>query len=72
MARFPCPEDKRATDALTEAGREKLAAAPGHVATTRHNVIDALTPERLDQPADIADAVLGRLDPDGALTRPFE
>ncbi|MFD4543754.1 MarR family winged helix-turn-helix transcriptional regulator [Streptomyces bauhiniae] len=74
VARFPCPEDKRATNArLTEAGREKLAAAaPGHVATARHNVIDALTPEQLDQLADIADAVLGRLDPDGALTRPFE
>ncbi|NEB95017.1 MarR family winged helix-turn-helix transcriptional regulator [Streptomyces bauhiniae] len=74
VARFPCPEDKRATNArLTEAGREKLAAAaPGHVATARYNVIDALTPEQLDQLADIADAVLGRLDPDGALTRPFE
>ncbi|MFF0384320.1 MarR family winged helix-turn-helix transcriptional regulator [Streptomyces sp. NPDC004286] len=74
VARFPCPEDKRATDAhLTEAGREKLAAAaPGHVATARYNVIDALTPEQLDQLAGIADAVLQRLDPDGALTRPFD
>ncbi len=73
VARFPCPEDKRATNArLTEAGREKLAAAPGHVATARYSVIDALTPEQLDQLADIADAVLQRLDPDGALTRPFD
>ncbi|MFD4788969.1 MarR family winged helix-turn-helix transcriptional regulator [Streptomyces sp. NPDC058459] len=74
VARFPCPEDKRATDArLTEAGREKLAAAaPGHVATARHHVIDALTPEQLDQLAGIADAVLERLDPEGAVVKPLD
>ncbi|MFG3043468.1 MarR family winged helix-turn-helix transcriptional regulator [Streptomyces sp. NPDC048241] len=74
VARSPCPDDKRATDArLTEAGREKLAAAaPGHVATARHNVIDALTPEQLDQLATIADAVLERLDPEGAVVKPLD
>ena len=67
VERFPCPEDKRATNArLTEAGWAKVReAAPGHVETVRHHVIDALTPEQIAQLHDIAEAVLGRLDPDG-------
>ncbi|MYT69191.1 MULTISPECIES: MarR family transcriptional regulator [unclassified Streptomyces] len=74
VARFPCPENKRATNArLTEAGQEKLAAAaPGHVETVRNNVIDALTPEQLDQLADIAGAVLERLDPNSTMTKALD
>jgi DNA-binding MarR family transcriptional regulator len=69
VERFPCPHDRRATNArLTEAGWEKVeASAPGHVETVRENVIDALTPEQITQLADIAGAILGRLDPDGKL-----
>lgn len=67
MERFPCPEDGRATNArLTEAGRVKVKqAAPGHVATVREHVIDALTDEQVAQLKEITDAILGRLDPDG-------
>lgn len=69
LARFPCPHDRRATNArLTRAGWAKVrATAPGHVRTVREHVIDALTPEQLTQLAEIGDAVLGRLDPDGTM-----
>jgi DNA-binding MarR family transcriptional regulator len=69
VERFPCPEDRRATDArLTEAGWAKVqAAAPGHVATVRSLVIDALTDDQVDQLIDIGDAVLARLDPTGSM-----
>jgi len=69
VERFACPEDGRATNArLSEAGHAALvAAAPGHVATVRATVIDALTPEQVDQLSDIAAAILQRLDPDGRL-----
>jgi DNA-binding MarR family transcriptional regulator len=67
VERFPCPQDRRATNArLTDAGWDKIvASAPGHVATVRDMVIDALTPEQITQLGEIADAVLPRLDPDG-------
>ena len=67
--RAPCPSDGRATNArLTDAGWAKVrATAPGHVATVREHVIDALTPEQLGQLADIAGTLLRRLDPDGRL-----
>lgn len=70
VERFPCPEDGRATNArLTETGWDAVvAAAPGHVTTVRHNVLDPLTPEQLDQLRDIGDALLTRLDPDGRMT----
>jgi DNA-binding MarR family transcriptional regulator len=69
VERFPCPEDRRATNArLTQAGWAKVeAAAPGHVATVRDVVIDALTDEQIDQLADIGEAVLARLDPTGSM-----
>ncbi len=69
VARFPCPQDRRATNArLTEAGWAKVqAAAPGHVANVRHHVIDALSDEQIDQLAAIADAILARLDPAGLM-----
>ena len=68
--RFPCPTDGRATNArLTDAGWNKVeAAAPGHVATVREHVFDALTPEQVDQLAAITGALLARLDPAGAVT----
>lgn len=66
VERFPCPEDRRATNVrLTESGWAKVVeAAPGHVDTVRETVIDALTPEQLDQLAAITEAVLHRIDPD--------
>ncbi len=70
IRRFPCPEDRRATNAtITDAGLDLIsAAAPGHVETVRTNVLDALTPEQLEQLYEIAGAVLTRLDPDERLT----
>jgi DNA-binding MarR family transcriptional regulator len=69
VERSACPDDGRAINArLTEAGWAKLRdTAPGHVATVREHVIDALTPEQVGQLAAIADALLQRLDPDGSL-----
>ena len=66
VERFPCPEDARATNArLTPAGWDKVrATAPGHVATVRESVIDALTPEQVEQLAAIGDAILDRIDPE--------
>ncbi len=70
IRRFPCPEDRRATNAtITDAGLELIeAAAPGHVETVRRTVLDALTPEQLEQLYAIAGAVLARLDPDERLS----
>jgi DNA-binding MarR family transcriptional regulator len=74
MERFPCPQDRRATNArLTEAGWRKVEeTAPGHVATVREYVIDALAPEQIGQLTAIADAVLGRLDPRGQLAALYQ
>jgi DNA-binding MarR family transcriptional regulator len=73
VARRPCPEDRRATNAsLTEAGWGKVReAAPGHVANVRKHVIDALTAEQVDQLAAIADALLARLDPSGSMAATY-
>jgi DNA-binding MarR family transcriptional regulator len=73
VERFPCPEDRRATNArLTDAGWAKVQeAAPGHVANVRHHVIDALSDEQIDQLAAIGDAVLGRLDPSGTMAATY-
>ncbi|MGD9959908.1 MarR family winged helix-turn-helix transcriptional regulator [Nocardioides sp.] len=70
VERLPCPQDARATNArLTAQGWQTLQeTAPGHVATVRHHVIDALDPEQVDQLADIAQAILGRIDPEGRLS----
>ena len=69
VERFSCPEDRRATNArLTADGWAKLrAAAPGHAATVRHHVIDALTAEQVTQLTTVTDAILGRLDPSGTM-----
>ncbi len=73
VERFPCPEDRRATNArLTTAGWAKVQeAAPGHVTTVRHHVIDALTDEQVDQLAGIGDAILARLDPTGSMAATY-
>ncbi|RZS68173.1 MarR family transcriptional regulator [Agromyces ramosus] len=70
IRRFPCPEDRRATNAtVTDAGLALIeAAAPGHVDTVRANVLDVLSPEQLQQLYEIAGRVLSRLDPDERLT----
>jgi DNA-binding MarR family transcriptional regulator len=70
VERFPCPEDGRATNArLTASGWAKVVeSAPGHVATVRQNVIDALTPKQVKQLAEIAGAILERVDPDGVMS----
>jgi DNA-binding MarR family transcriptional regulator len=74
VERFPCPEDARATNVrLTPAGEDKvLGAAPGHVANVRQHVIDALTPGQVSQLTAIADAILGRLDPDGTMAVTYQ
>ena len=71
--RAACAEDRRATNArLTAKGWTTIvAAAPGHVETVRRNVIDALTPEQVGQLREIAEAVLGRIDPSGVMTEPY-
>lgn len=67
--RYPCREDKRATNvALTAAGWEKVVAtAPGHVEKVRSTVLDALTPEQVEQLSAISAALLTRLDPEGRM-----
>ena len=67
VERFPCPEDRRATNArLTPAGWDTVvAAAPGHVGAVRHNVLDPLSRAQLEQLIAIGDALLTRLDPEG-------
>ncbi|UOY03247.1 MarR family winged helix-turn-helix transcriptional regulator [Blastococcus sp. PRF04-17] len=73
VERFRCPEDRRATNArLTDAGWAKVQeAAPGHVVNVRQHVIDALSDEQIDQLAEIGDAILGRLDPSGAMAATY-
>ena len=73
LQRLPCPEDRRASNVrLTDGGYDAIvAAAPGHVATVRRTVIDALSREQVLQLGEISTAVLGRLDPEGAMTSPY-
>jgi DNA-binding MarR family transcriptional regulator len=73
VERAPCPGDRRATNVrLTAAGWDAVvAAAPGHVANVRRHVIDALTPEQVHQLGEIAEAMLTRIDPTGAMTEPY-
>jgi len=63
VERLPCAGDKRATNLhLTTAGRAVLIRSiPGHIATARELVIDALTPEQLDQLASITTVIDARL-----------
>ncbi len=70
IERQPSPEDRRATNAvLTAEGWAKVVdTSPGHLAAVRHHVIDALSPEQVTELRDICEAVLDRIDPDGAKT----
>ncbi len=77
VERLPCPDDARATNArLTGAGWDAVvAAAPGHVANVRSNVLDGLTGKQVRQLVEVGDALLARLDPQGRMTalyRPSE
>lgn len=69
VRRAPAPDRPRSTVAhLTEAGMRTVEeAAPGHVEAVRDTVIDALTPEQVDQLREISDRLLGRLDPHGVM-----
>jgi DNA-binding MarR family transcriptional regulator len=71
MRREPDRRDGRCTNAiLTEAGLAKVRrAAPGHVATVRAHVIDALSRTQLRQLRDANERILARTDPEAA-TRP--
>ena len=74
LERFPCPDDRRATNArLTDAGWQRVRdSAPGHLATVHATVIDALSPEQVVQLGEISEAILHRLDPDGAKAAIYE
>ncbi|WP_298803696.1 MarR family winged helix-turn-helix transcriptional regulator [uncultured Pseudokineococcus sp.] len=73
LVRRRADDDARATDVgLTEEGWATTErAAPGHVAAVRHHVVDALTPEQLDQLVAITDALLERLDPTGGMAATY-
>ncbi len=62
LRRVPSPTDRRSNLVeLTDAGRQKLVeAAPGHVAAVRHLVIDALSPEQLDQLTQAGETIVAR------------
>lgn len=64
VRREPDPSDGRFTNALlTKTGLDTLvAAAPGHVATVRRLVIDALPPDRLRRLGHDADRIVQRLE----------
>jgi DNA-binding MarR family transcriptional regulator len=74
VERFPCPEDKRATNArLTPTGWEQVvAAAPGHVEAVRSHVFDVLAPAQVGQLNKICDALLTTLDPEGLMSQLYE
>jgi DNA-binding MarR family transcriptional regulator len=63
VRREPDPTDGRFTNAiLTDAGHAKLvASAPAHVATVRALVIDALSPDELQQLHDASRRLLTRI-----------
>ena len=65
VLRAPCPEDGRATNAvLTDEGAEFVAnAAPGHLETVRRQILGSLSPEQVDQLADITSTLVGTIDP---------
>ncbi|PVZ08562.1 MarR family winged helix-turn-helix transcriptional regulator [Actinomycetospora cinnamomea] len=69
VTREPSPESGRVTVArLTDAGMEKVVAtAPGHAAEVRRLIFDALDGDGVASLACVTAAILGRLDPSGAL-----
>lgn len=71
VRREPCPEDRRATNAvLTAAGWDTVVdAAPGHVATVKNLVIGPLNDEDVADLDRITARILTRLDPDSVLMK---
>jgi DNA-binding MarR family transcriptional regulator len=67
LERTRCPGAGRRTNAtLTQAGYDKVVAtAPGHVATVRRLLIDAVTPAQLAGLREIGDGVLAQIDGGG-------
>ena len=67
VERFPCPQDRRATNArLTDAGWQKVVeTAPGHLENVRAHVVDVLDRDQLVALTQICDALLAGLDPTG-------
>jgi DNA-binding MarR family transcriptional regulator len=63
IERTSCPDDKRATNLrLTSEGRSALVRAiPLHIGQARELVIDALSPEQLEQLTTITSAIDARL-----------
>lgn len=70
VERRECPTDRRGQLAvLTDKGFAALeAAAPGHVEAVRSMLLDALTPEQVDQLRVIGEAIVARVEA-GAGTR---
>ena len=66
VARTPCEEDRRATNAtLTDEGWAKVVAtAPGHVDTVRENVIAPLSAEDVAGLDHAMSAILRTIDPE--------
>lgn len=66
-------EDRRVTVAtLTDQGWDTLReTAPAHVEQVRQLVFDVLSPEQVTQLGDITQTLLGVLDPDGLMSRPY-
>lgn len=73
VERLPSPHDARVTNVrITTTGRRKVrASAPGHVATVRRYVIDALSATQVDQLTGITKAILAELDPEAAVAAVF-
>lgn len=69
VARQPCAQDRRATNAsLTAQGWAKvLEAAPGHVEAVRSLVLDGLSAEQVTALTEITSSILDRLDAGGAM-----
>lgn len=74
VRRVECGDDGRGTNAeLTDAGRAVLsAAASGHVAAVRSGLIDALTPEQVDQLRRIGAAIQEAARRDGPRKQPVK
>lgn len=74
VQRSTCPGDRRATNAaLTEQGWAVVReAAPGHAATVRRSIFDALEPEQVRQLDTIGAAILSRLDPHGSMKGTYD
>ncbi|MGW9111748.1 MarR family winged helix-turn-helix transcriptional regulator [Microbacterium sp. NPDC055683] len=70
VARTPCEEDGRATNAvLTERGGDALSTArPLYTDAVRTKILDGLDRRSVDELGRLSLAVLTRLDPDGRLS----